>query len=52
MFCILAVGGTMDTLGGTQGASGAGMGSDLANKQSEQFQSLINYDCKRIQNAL
>ena len=52
MFCILAVGGTMSTLGGTQGASGAGMGSDLANNQNDQFQSLINYDCKRIQNAM
>lgn len=52
MFCILAVGGTMDTLGGTQGASGAGLGSDVASKQNEQFQALVNYDCKRIQNAL
>lgn len=42
----------MDTLAGTQGSSGTGMGSSTADRQNDQFQSLVNYDCKRISNAL
>lgn len=46
-FSILATGGTLATLGGS-----TGLGSNLADVQNDQFQSLVNYDCKRIQNAL
>lgn len=46
-FSILATGGTLATLGG-----GTGLGSNLADVQNDQFQSLVNYDCKRIQNAM
>ena len=46
-FSILATGGTLATLGGS-----TGLGSNLAEVQNTQFQSLVNYDCKRIQNAL
>lgn len=46
-FSILATGGTLATLGGS-----TGLGSNLADVQNTQFQSLVNYDCKRIQNAM
>ena len=46
-FSILATGGTLATLGGS-----TGLGSNLADVQNDQFQSLVNYDCKRIQNAM
>lgn len=46
-FSILATGGTLATLGGS-----TGLGSDLASVQNSQFQSLVSYDCKRIQNAM
>lgn len=46
-FSILATGGTLATLGGS-----TGLGSNLAEVQNEQFQSLVSYDCKRIQNAM
>lgn len=46
-FSILATGGTLATLGGS-----TGLGSNLADVQNLQFQSLVNYDCKRIQNAM
>ena len=46
-FSILATGGTLATLGGS-----TGLGSNLADVQNNQFQSLVNYDCKRIQNAM
>lgn len=46
-FSILATGGTLATLGGS-----TGLGSNLAEVQNSQFQSLVNYDCKRIQNAM
>lgn len=46
-FAILATGGTLATLGGS-----TGLGSNLADVQNQQFQSLVNYDCKRIQNAM
>lgn len=52
IFCILATGSTMATLGGTSGASGAGMGSNVADVQNDQFTSLVNMDCKRISNAM
>ena len=52
MFCILAVGGTLDVLAGTQGSAGTGMGSSTSDNQMTQFQSLVSYDCKRIQNAM
>lgn len=52
LFCILATGGTLDILAGSQGSSGTGMGSDVSNNQKTQFESLVTYDCKRIQNAL
>ena len=47
VICILAVGGTLNTLGGA-----TGLGSNLAEKQDEQFQSLINLDAKKIENTL
>lgn len=46
MISILATGGTLLTIGGS-----TGLGSDLARVQQEQFESLINQDCKRIANA-
>ncbi len=52
MFCILATGSSLSTLGGTQGSTGAGMGSDIASVQDGQFNSLVTLDCKRISNAL
>lgn len=47
MIAILAVGGALGTVGGS-----TGLGSDLAARQDEQFQSLINQDCKKISNAI
>lgn len=47
MISILATGGTLATLGGS-----TGLGSNLADVQNAQFQSLINLDCKKISNAL
>lgn len=47
MISILAIGGALNTIGGA-----TGLGSDLASQQNEQFQSLINQDCKKISNAL
>jgi phage gp29-like protein len=44
---MMATGGTLGSI-----ASGAGMGSGLAEMQDDVFQSLVNYDCKRIKNAL
>ena len=52
MFAVLATGSSLATLGGTQGSSGAGMGSNVADVQDSQFQQLVNYDAKRIQNAM
>lgn len=43
----MAVGGYLNTLGGA-----TGLGSNLAEKQDEQFQSLINFDAKKIQNTI
>ena len=48
MICILAVGNTSAILGDV----GSGLGSDVATKQDDQFQSLISLDCKRIANAM
>ena len=45
--CIMAIGGTLNTLGGA-----TGLGSNLADKQDEQFQALINLDAKKIQNTV
>lgn len=47
MIAILAVGGALNTIGGA-----TGLGSNLAEQQNSQFQSLINQDCKKIANAL
>lgn len=47
MISILAIGGSLNTIGGS-----TGLGSDLASQQNEQFQSLINQDCKKISNAI
>lgn len=52
MFTILATGSTLATLGGTSGATGGGMGSDVAATQQTQFDQLVSLDCKRIQNAM
>lgn len=46
MIAILATGGTLGTIGGS-----TGLGSDLADQQNQQFQSLINQDCKKIANS-
>ena len=48
MICILAIGSTSSVLGDV----GSGLGSDVATKQDDQFQSLITLDCKRISNAM
>lgn len=47
LICILSIGGALTTIGGS-----TGLGSDLADKQNEQFQSLINKDAKKIQNTI
>lgn len=47
VICILAIGGSLNTLGGA-----TGLGSNLADKQDEQFQSLINLDGKKIENTI
>ena len=43
----MAIGGSLNTLGGA-----TGLGSNLADKQDEQFQSLINLDGKKIENTI
>lgn len=45
--CVLAIGGSLNTLGGS-----TGLGSNLAEKQDDQFQSIINLDAKKIQNTV
>lgn len=45
--CILAVGGSLNVLGGA-----TGLGSNLADVQQQAFNSLVNADCKRISNAI
>ena len=45
--CVLAIGGSLNTLGGS-----TGLGSNLAEMQNEQFQSIINLDAKKIQNTV
>lgn len=52
LIAIMSTGSSLATLGGTSGATGAGMGSDIASTQNDQFQSLINQDCKKISNAM
>lgn len=47
MIVLLACGEKLTTLGGS-----TGLGSDLASIQSQEFQNLINYDCKRISNSM
>lgn len=47
LVAILATGGTLATLGG-----GTGLGSNLADVQNDQFQSLVNADCQTIANAI
>lgn len=47
MIAILATGGSLGTIGGS-----TGLGSDLASQQDQQFQSLVNQDCKKISNAI
>ena len=47
VICIMAIGGTLNTLGGH-----TGLGSNLADKQDEQFQALVNLDGKKIQNTV
>lgn len=44
---LLALGEKLTTLGGS-----TGLGSNLADVQQNEFKQLINYDCKRISNAL
>lgn len=43
---LLALGEKLTTLGGS-----TGLGSNLAEVQSQEFQDLVTYDCKRISNA-
>ena len=43
---LLALGEKMTTLGGS-----AGLGSNLADIQSQEFNDIVSYDCKRIANA-
>ena len=44
---LLALGEKMTTLGGA-----AGLGSNLAEVQSQEFADLVSYDCKRIANTM
>lgn len=47
LIAILATGGSLSTIGGA-----TGLGSNLADVQNDQFQSLITRDCKKIQNGI
>ena len=47
MIVLLACGEKMTTLGGA-----TGLGSNLADVQTQEFANLVNYDCKRISNAM
>lgn len=47
MVCLIALGGSLNTIGGS-----TGLGSNLAEVQDNAFQSLVNQDCKKIANAL
>lgn len=47
MIVLLACGEKMTTLGGA-----TGLGSNLADVQTQEFNNLVQYDCKRISNAL
>ena len=47
MIVLLACGEKLTTLGGP-----TGLGSNLADIQSQEFNNLVNYDCKRISNAM
>lgn len=47
MIAILALGGTLMAVPGA-----TGLGSDVARVQQEQYESLVNQDCKRISNAI
>ena len=47
MIVLLACGEKMTTLGGA-----TGLGSNLADVQSREFENLVSYDCKRISNAM
>ena len=47
MIVLLACGEKLTTLGGA-----TGLGSNLADIQSQEFNNLVNYDCKRISNAM
>ena len=47
MVCLIALGGSLNTIGGS-----TGLGSNLADVQDNAFQSLVNQDCKKISNAM
>lgn len=47
MIVLLACGEKLTTLGGA-----TGLGSNLADIQSREFENLVSYDCKRISNAM
>ena len=47
MIVLLACGEKMTTLGGP-----TGLGSNLADVQTQEFNNLVSYDCKRISNAM
>lgn len=47
MIVLLACGEKMTTLGGS-----TGLGSNLADIQSQEFNNLVSYDCKRIANSM
>lgn len=47
IFCILATGGNLATIGGS-----SGLGSNVAEIQNDQFNSLVNADCKKIANSM
>ena len=47
MVCLIALGGSLNTIGGA-----TGLGSNLADVQDNAFQSLVNQDCKKISNAM
>ena len=47
MVCLIALGGSLNTIGGS-----TGLGSNLADVQDSAFQSLVNQDCRKISNAM
>lgn len=47
MVCLIALGGSLNTIGGS-----TGLGSNLAEIQDSALRSLVNQDCRKISNSV